>query len=428
MLVNVLEKTTRFIVKYPGIVVAITSLIVIAFLISSSYLKYGYADWEDSFQPGDEYWNKFVLYYRDFGLTPENSYIFVKSENVISRKIYDYMLDLGEKIERIDGVVSVTSPATIIKAVYGSLPVDESLLKDLTYRYAAFLVPKTTFALISIQLEPGQNAMEISQQIESVLRFVPKPPEVTIEVTGGPVLLYQIEESVKKDISRTTSASTFLMIAILFLTFSGAVRKKITAFIPLIISMMSITVVLGIMPKLGLVMTDNYSSVLPILIGLAIDYGAQIQNRFEEERVAGKSRDEAAVLSVTRTGMALFMAMLTTVLGFMSMGAPGIPALFWFGALMAIGLLSAYLFSILFLPALLKIIDREKDVPEHTVGERKPGILERILSFVARITSSNPKKVLAVSLVLIVFGTYATMNVQLETNRRNYAPQICPHW
>ncbi len=424
MIERVLERTTRFVVSHPGVVVATTSLIVIFFLISSSYLKYSYAEWEDSFQPGDVYWNKYVLYYRDFGLVPEYSYIFVKSENVVTWNVYNYMLELGKKIEGIDGVVSVTSPASIIAGIYGSLPTDEVKLKELTERYAYFLVPKDTFALMSIQIEPSQDVMEISHEIQSIISFFPKPPEVTVETTGGPVLLYQIEESVKKDVSRTSSASTILMLLILFVTFSGAVRKKITAFIPMLISMMSVIVVLGVMPKLGLSMSENYSSVVPILIGLAIDYGAQIQNRFEEERIDGKNKDESAVLAVTKTGIALFMAMLTTVLGFLSMGAPRIPALFWFGMLMTIGLLAAYLLSILFLPPFLKLIDREKEAGRRR--EWKPGILEMLLSAVAKVTSSNPKKVLVVSLVLIVLGTYAMMNVQLETNRRNYAPPDLP--
>ncbi len=115
------------------------------------------------------------------------------------------------------------------------------------------------------------------------------------------------------------------------------------------------------------------------------------------------------------------MAMATTVIGFASMAAPAIPSLVWFGALMSIGLASAFLLSLTILPAMLKLADIGEKGVKHS-----PGTLEKFLTSIAKLTTANPKKILALAAVLIILGTYATTQVQLETNRRKYAPPDLP--
>jgi len=259
------------------------------------------------------------------------------------------------------------------------------------------------------------------------VEFVPRPSGVTVETTGTPMLGHQIKEATQESLRTTTTLSVALMVSILFITFSGAVRRKMTALIPLLISVSSVLLLVGYVPLAGIKITTSISATFPILIGLAIEYAAQIQSRYEEERREGKERDEAVILSVTRTGIAVIMAMLTTIIGFLSMSAPRIPSLAWFGILMSLGLLIAYILSITFLPALLKMIDREdmSNISEKREEERI-GVLERVLEAVSGVTASNPRKILAVALVLIILGAYASTEIKLETDTKKYAPEDLP--
>jgi hypothetical protein len=58
--------------------------------------------------------------------------------------------------------------------------------------------------------------------------------------------------------------------------------------------------------------------------------------------------------------------------------------------------------------------------------ERRIGILEKALVVVSGITTSNPKKILAIALLLMITGAYASTQVKLETDLRKYAPQDLP--
>jgi hydrophobe/amphiphile efflux-3 (HAE3) family protein len=412
-----------FPVERPLLTILLILSVIAFFLFSAQNLEFGSADYADSFPPWDVIYRQYELYYKDFGYAPENVYILLKSENVLDKNVLEYMLSLQNVLENKDGVVSTSSPASIVRDVFGHIPDNEWLVERTASKLAKSLLPERNFALISVQIESMENdrLMELSEEIERTLHYVTPPPGVVVEVTGGAVLMYQIAKAVEEDVYWTFFVASVIMLVVLVAVFSGVVRSKLTVLFPLIISLMSVAVMVGLLPLLGLRMTEYNSATVPILIGLAIDYAAQLQNRYEEERRGGKAVDEALLHAIKHTRSPLFMAMATTVIGFASMLAPGIPSLFWFSFLLSVGLITAFLLSNFFLPALLKITDRGGK--EESIS---PGILERILTAIARVTIANSKKILALTLILIIFGAYATTQVQLETNRRKYAPPDLP--
>ncbi len=365
--------------------------IIAVFAISALNLKFGSREYSDSFPPWDKVYMTYERYYRDFGLSPEDVYVLIKAES-LSDDVIEYAANLERNLRHVEGVVSTLSWVA-----------DRDLI------------------LITVQIAAAGSEMEIAKEIERTIQFVPAPPGVTVDVTGGAVLMYQITQAVKEDVYRTFLLASMIMVAILIAVFSSVVRRKRTILFPLLISLLSVVIMVGSMPILGIKMTEYVSSTVPILIGLSIDYAVQIQNRFEEERREGRKTLQAMLAAVKTTRMPLFMAMATTVIGFASMAAPMIPSLFWFALLMSIGLVSAFLLSLILLPAMLVLTDKAGS--EGILGE---GIVEAALSSIAEFTISHHRKILIVTVILILIGAYAAANVQLETNRRKYAPPDLP--
>ncbi|MBC7114472.1 MAG: MMPL family transporter [Archaeoglobi archaeon] len=423
MFSELLGRIAEFIAEKPGVIVSITAVILIISAISASNVEFGGMDYEEFFPPGDEVYTQNILYEKNFGVE-ESAFIFIKADDVVKRDIYEYMLELEENLRELDEVRSTISPASIITELNnGTLPDDETLLRVLSEKYASGLLPEDSMALIMVQLSTGDEE-KVAEELERAVDFIPKPAGVTVELTGTPMLQHQITQETQENLRFTSSLSIVFMILILFITFSGAVRRKLTAFIPLLISIFTVLILVGYLPLLGVRITSIISATIPILIGLAIEYSAQIQSRYEEERRDGKDRDEAVVLSVTRTGIAVVMAMLTTVIGFLSMAAPRIPTLAWFGIIMSAGLMIAYVLSVTFLPAILKCIDRGAEKVSRR--EDETGVLERVLEVISEFTASNPRKILAIAIILILLGSYASTGIKLETDTKKYAPSDLP--
>jgi len=415
----------RIVQRYPFLIIGLTLSLLIFSLYSAQHVVYEYKI-DTFFSKDDVIYRQYKLFTKDFRVGSENIFIFVKSEDVTNREVLEYMLKLEKELRHLKYVENIVSPASILVSIYGKLPEDPVVIRETLKRYGGDLIPTDTLALISISISAteSQQRNELAKQIEDIVKFSPKPAGVHVSVTGSPVMGYQIMKSIQKSVRLTTSASAILMVVILFLVFSGVVRRKIFALVPLLISILSVIFVYGAMPILGIPMTEVTNGFMPILIGLAIEYAAQLQSRFEEERKEGKRTDESIGIAIRSTGLAIALAMLTTVIGFLSMLFSGVPALGWFGILSALGLIVAFILTLTFLPALLKITDR--DVKVEVSEEDGTGILERSLSVLAKVTAKRFRTILILTLVVIAFGFYGYTQIKLETNPRNYVPQDLP--
>jgi len=423
--------------KHPGLILVAIGIILLLATLSSQNVRFEYGH-ESMFPKDNIIYKQNELYTKDFGVGSENAFIFIKGTDVLDREVLGYMLRLSNNLKKIDYVGEIVSPASIVVSVYGELPKDEAVLNRALEMYAKDMIPKRTFALMMVQITTTDSIKykKIAEQIVRTIEFTPKPPDVIVQPTGGPVLSYQIQQAIKSGLGITTSASIVLMILILFVVFSGAVRRKVMAFMPLVLSIFTV-IVFGLSPLIGIPMTEVTNAFMPVLIGLAIEHAAQLQNRFEEERREGRSVDEAVRISIVSTGLAIALAMLTTVIGFLSSLFSGVPALGWFGILSAIGLVIAFGLTLTFLPSVLKLVDKNFDRDRGDESENKKiktkikkegeiGILEKTLSLISGITAEYPKTILVVTVIVLVVGGYAYTNVKLETNFRNYVPQDLP--
>jgi hydrophobe/amphiphile efflux-3 (HAE3) family protein len=89
----------------------------------------------------------------------------------------------------------------------------------------------------------------------------------------------------------------------------------------------------------------------PVLIGLGIDYAIQFHARFDEEARKG-SLNDAVFMTVTRTGPAVFYAMLATSMGFVAMYVSSVPMIRSFGVVSIIGINTCFWVSCIGMPTL----------------------------------------------------------------------------
>lgn len=76
-----------------------------------------------------------------------------------------------------------------------------------------------------------------------------------------------------------------------------------------------------------------------MMIGMGIDYGIHVTNRYyEERRRGGRSVEESAEEAVAETGKALLGAALTTIAGFAAMYLSSIPMLHHLATALILGL------------------------------------------------------------------------------------------
>ena len=166
---------------------------------------------------------------------------------------------------------------------------------------------------------------------------------------GMPLVVEQLEGYMKRDFYLSTGIAILLILIIVWGSLRGWMRALLA----------SAPLVLGYIWMLGgmrlMDMDFNFLSITisPLLIGIGVDNGIHILHRTMEE---ASLRPEGAVeRGVGSTAISVIVTSLTTMLVFGSLLAARTPGLRMLGASALLGIGFTLLFSLLFLPAALKV-------------------------------------------------------------------------
>ena len=184
-------------------------------------------------------------------------------------------------------------------------------------------------------------------------------PGVNVGVTGEPVLDYDQMTQSQKD---TTFASilSLILCAIIFIYGYNETGRPIKAAFCLIIGLLYTLAFAALTVGHLNVLTITF---VPMLIGLAIDFGVHLITRYEEELRHGKSRKNAIRKAIVFTGQGIFTGALTMAGAFVAMIFTNFRGIQEMGVIAGGGLLLCLVPMMTVLPVLLlrgrqNVIDR----------------------------------------------------------------------
>jgi hydrophobe/amphiphile efflux-3 (HAE3) family protein len=370
----------------------------------------------ETFFPEDSVvYNDFKSYQKDFGT--DTVFVMVRSENVLEPYVFDYLARLERQLQGLDYVISTSSAA-------GRVSEKEVLNREgLQAAYDSGIlegvIPRHDTALIIVQVPELEQPGAIAVDMEKAIDFVDRPPDVAVEASGGPMLDYQLGMIMGMSMGMMFGVALILMITILYIFFRTVVRGRYLPFLPLMAVTIALAMAFGLMGVLEIPMSMILTGFLSVLIGLGIDYGIQVMTRYEEERSKGLDVDEAIETSITRMGKAVGLAIVTTLIGFSSMYFANIPDLEYFSMAVSIGLVLSYITAIWFIPAVLKLVDKDSSGYQ----EPAPGVLDRILEHTARVSTKHPIFILLL-IIGVTFSSAAMYpKVDTLTDFYQYFPQ-----
>jgi len=174
-------------------------------------------------------------------------------------------------------------------------------------------------------------------------------PGVNAGLTGGPVLEHDEMEQSQKDMTLATIVS-LVICALIFIFGYQQTGRPIKATICLIVglayTMAFATLVVGHLNILTI-------TFLPMLVGLAIDFGVHLVTRFEEELHYGKTDEEALIKAMVYTGQGIFTGAVTTAGAFLAMGFTDFKGIKEMGIICGGGLMICLVPMMTLLPVLL---------------------------------------------------------------------------
>lgn len=186
---------------------------------------------------------------------------------------------------------------------------------------------------------------------------------VNLGITGGTVLEYDEMQQSQADTTKATVLSLVLC-ALIFIFGYRATGRPLKATLCLVV---------------GLVYTMGYTTLVighlniltitfvPMLIGLAIDFGVHLITRYEEELRRGRSEAAAMDLAMVNTGQGIFTGCFTTAGAFFAMALTDFRGIAEMGLIAGGGLLICVVPMMTLLPVLL-LRGRRQNVLDEAAG------------------------------------------------------------
>ena len=262
----------------------------------------------------------------------------------------------------------------------------------------------------------------------------------------------EINSKFEEDIgSRLMPFVLGFILLVLYLTFRSGIDMALTLF-SLFISIIwtfAFGVLLDFEPSFFL-------TIIPILlIGLGVDYGIHLTMRYREGVVEDGDIDKANRISVISVGSALLFATITTMIGFFSNLSSEITPIKEFGIQTGLGILSAFVIFVTFLPACRIVIDRNwpsiwnnfpypikniskllfgtnenvlsdtniKIIKAKKIGSESNALSDKFMSIGSILALKYPEKTLAFFIVLTLVAGYGGSQISSEFNAEDFLPQ-----
>ena len=206
------------------------------------------------------------------------------------------------------------------------------------------------------------------------------------------------------------------------------------------VTLLSIVMAIGWMQGIGVLLEragiiDAFSAptqIVPILlVGLGVDYGIHLTSRYREEIGDGLSVDGAIGGAVKSVGIALVLATLTTVMGFLTNVFSPIPALKDFGVLAAVGIVAAFLLMLVFLPSVRIVADRRAErkgtLPVATMHQHGDRLLPKAMQRLAVLAEHAALPTLILALALGGLGWFGFTQLETRFSFTDFLPSDSPY-
>ena len=243
---------------------------------------------------------------------------------------------------------------------------------------------------------------------------------VSFNATGQGVVSTQINE-VTEEANMTIVPMIFIVIIVILLV---SFRRFSYVVIPLFALVVSTIWLFGTMVLLDIAFTTIAVALVPLIMGLGVDYSVHLSHDYRLELSKGKTPSEAIKKSILEIGNAMFLAMLTTVIAFLSFLSASLPPIRDFGLLLALGITYTFITAITLQAAIRFLIDRKKkDFQKIKKHSFKLNILMGKLS---RGVLSHQKKIIASILIITIIAGFGASQIKTGFDFESFIPESNP--
>jgi predicted RND superfamily exporter protein len=255
-----------------------------------------------------------------------------------------------------DGTISSSATKDDVKALY-----DWLFLNPFSNRDARSLLHKAddgeydaTVLRIAITLMGTESTEmhELMDDIDADMSSLSSNFDSTV-LTGGSIVGVLMLDLMNESQTKTLILTLIICLVFMVIVFYAKDRSIMLGVMTMLPVIFCVLWILGTMYVLGISLNIMTLMVTALTIGIGVDYGIHISNRFGEDLGVFDNISDAIRNTVSHTGLALFGGAATTIAGFGLISFATMPPIAQFGLITALTILYSSVTAVFVLPTFL---------------------------------------------------------------------------
>ncbi|PID57799.1 hypothetical protein CSB45_06135 [candidate division KSB3 bacterium] len=264
-------------------------------------------------------------------------------------------------------------------------------------------------------LSDEENSVMVRTVQEIIQRY--EAEEFRISLAGSPVVIHFLTRSIAKDMQSFMGLALLTIVVLLFLMF----RRISGVLLPLVIVLLSLLSTLGLMAAFGATLKPPTQILPSFLLAVGVGTSVHILALFFHYFERHGQKEEATVYAMGHSGLAVVMTNMTTAGGLFSFIGAEVAPVSDLGTFAAIGVLLAFVYTLLLLPALLALIPiRSK---KAAAREQRQTRIDRLLTGIGNIATGRPWTILAVSTLMLALSIIPISSLRFSHHPLEWFPK-----
>ncbi|MDF2436881.1 MAG: patched family protein [Bacteroidota bacterium] len=372
----------------------------------------------------------YMNFKKKFGEDGNVMVIGFKSDNLFETKLFNDWSRLTSNVKSIQGIKDVLSLTSLynvnrndslnkfefqpiskgsnyskedldsIKALIYSLPFYEGLVYN----------KETGATLMAITFNGADlnsaRRLTMVKEIVTVADSFAAANKVKLHYSGMPYIRSHVMEKVSGEMGLFMALAVLVTAVILWLFF----RSLSSVVVSLIVAAIGVVWSLGVMQLFGYKITILSGLIPPLIIVIGIPNCVFLINKYHAEYVKHFNKIKALSHTIIKMGGTLFLANVTTAIGFGVLYYTSSPLLVEFGVVAAIGVMLTFVISMIIAPIFLNLLPVPKD--KHTNHLDAKFINKILIKVDYWVQNKRPGIYIVISIItLIGFWGMTKMNV-----------------
>jgi hypothetical protein len=307
-----------------------------------------------------------------------------------------YNIHRNDSLSRFDFSPIITkAPATqaeldSIKGIITSLPFYEGLVYN----------KETGASLMAITFQKkelnSKTRIKIVEQIKIMADAFSKKHQVELHYSGMPYIRTAIMQKVSGEMGLFMGLAALVMVIILWIFF----RSFNAVFYSVLVTIVGVVWSLGTIALLGYKITMLSGLIAPLIMVIGIPNCVFLINKYQSEFILHGNKIKALIETIETIGVLLFLANITTAIGFGVLYFTNSSMLVQFGVVAAINVMATYAITLILIPIIFSYLPTPTaKQTKHLEGKK----INNILKWIDKLVHTKRKAIyITVTLITLI--------------------------